>query len=188
MRNLLVLFALLLSSISSFAIERIDITRGNIEPVPLANLQFSGSDPMAKETGKEISTQALYGMAGEAGGSLAIGQKLDPIQIIEEGLGEIAGAPIEATTTYQKNKTKVAEPKFVEDEKIIQNDKILNDKIQNNDTGMYFNFENIIKSNVYGIPNLVITIITILLMVLSNHPFPIKQTLQNFHMMIRFSI
>ena len=59
------------------------------------------------------------------------------------------------------NKPKV---KFVEDEKIIQNDKILNDKIQNNDTGMYFNFENIIKSNVYGIPNLVITIITILLM------------------------
>ena len=52
------------------------------------------------------------------------------------------------------NKLKV---KFIEDEKIIENKK-------NDDIGMYFNFENIIKSNVYGIPNFVITIITILLM------------------------
>ena len=54
------------------------------------------------------------------------------------------------------NKPKV---KFIEDEKIIENN-----NNQNNDTGIYFNFENIIKSNVYGIPNLVITIITILIM------------------------
>ena len=54
MRKLLILTAILLSAFSSFAIERIDITSGNIEPVPVANIKFSGSSPMAKETGKEI--------------------------------------------------------------------------------------------------------------------------------------
>ena len=54
----------------------------------------------AKETGKEVSKQAMYGMAGEALGSVAINQKIDPIDVLEEGLGEIAGAPLEATSTF----------------------------------------------------------------------------------------
>jgi len=83
----------------------------------LKNVEKGALKATAKETGKEISTQALYGMAGEAGGSLAIGQKLDPIQIIEEGLGEVVGAPLEAASTYRQNVAKAKEPKFTTDEK-----------------------------------------------------------------------
>jgi len=55
----------------------------------------------AKETGKEVSKQALYGMAGEGLGSVAINQKVDPISVIEEGLGEVVGAPFEAVSTFK---------------------------------------------------------------------------------------
>jgi hypothetical protein len=66
----------------------------------------------AVQTGKGLGKQALYGMAGEAGGSLAIGQELDPIQIIEEGLGEMVGGPLEAVTTYKdiRQQSKVTPP------------------------------------------------------------------------------
>ncbi|MFZ4654137.1 MAG: PLxRFG domain-containing protein [Methylococcaceae bacterium] len=55
----------------------------------------------AKETGKEVSKQAMYGMAGEGLGSVAINQKVDPLSVIEEGIGEIAGAPLEAVSTFK---------------------------------------------------------------------------------------
>lgn len=54
-----------------------------------------------KDTGKEVSIQALYGMGGEALGSFASNQAIDPISVIEEGIGEIAGAPVEAAGTFK---------------------------------------------------------------------------------------
>lgn len=49
-----IFYVLLILSINSFALERIDITQGNIEPVPIANPKFTGADSMSKELGKEI--------------------------------------------------------------------------------------------------------------------------------------
>ena len=60
----------------------------------------------AKETGKEVGIQALYGMGGEALGSIASNQAVDPISVLEEGVGEVFGAPAEAVGTYR---TKVQE-------------------------------------------------------------------------------
>jgi hypothetical protein len=79
----------------------------------MRNIEKGAIKQTAKETGKEIGTQALYGMAGEGLGSVSINQKVDPISVIEEGIGEIAGAPVEAVTTYRKNvaETKAAPPK-----------------------------------------------------------------------------
>ena len=46
----------LFSSFYSFAIERIDITQGKIEPTPIAHVKFSGPNSMDKEFGKEITS------------------------------------------------------------------------------------------------------------------------------------
>jgi TolB protein len=54
MKKLSAFLLILCVSINLFAIEKIDITRGNVEPVPLANLEFSGGDPMAREIGREM--------------------------------------------------------------------------------------------------------------------------------------
>jgi hypothetical protein len=64
----------------------------------------------AKEVVKETGKQAGYGAAGEAVGSVATGQPIDPRAVVEEALGEIAGAPMEAVTTYRSNKA-LATPK-----------------------------------------------------------------------------
>jgi hypothetical protein len=90
---------------------------GSAASTILKNVEKGAIKATVKETGKGIGTQALYGMAGEAGGSLAIGQKLDPIQIIEEGLGEVVGAPLEAVSTYRQNVAEANKPKFTTDEK-----------------------------------------------------------------------
>ena len=58
----------------------------------------------AKEVGKETGKQAGYGAAGEAVGSVITGQEIDPRAVVEEALGEIAGAPMEAVTTYKSTK------------------------------------------------------------------------------------
>ncbi len=58
----------------------------------------------AKEVGKETGKQAGYGAAGEAVGSVITGQEVDPRAVVEEALGEIAGAPMEAVTTYKSTK------------------------------------------------------------------------------------
>jgi hypothetical protein len=58
----------------------------------------------AKEVGKETGKQAGYGAAGEAVGSVITGQEVDPRAVVEEALGEIAGAPMEAVTTYRSTK------------------------------------------------------------------------------------
>jgi hypothetical protein len=58
----------------------------------------------AKEVGKETGKQAGYGAAGESVGSVITGQEVDPRAVVEEALGEIAGAPMEAVTTYRSTK------------------------------------------------------------------------------------
>lgn len=50
----LILFFLIFNFNSAYAIERIDITKGVVEPVPLANPTLVGNDAMAREVGKEI--------------------------------------------------------------------------------------------------------------------------------------
>ena len=54
MKKLLVLF-LVFSFTKALAIERIDITNGNIEPMPIASIKFNGINPMDREVGKEIT-------------------------------------------------------------------------------------------------------------------------------------
>jgi len=50
------LFSLVIFSFTKvFAIERIDITKGHIDPVPIASVKFIGESPVTKETGKEIT-------------------------------------------------------------------------------------------------------------------------------------
>ncbi len=65
----------------------------------------------AKEVGKETGKQAGYGAAGEAVGSVITGQPIDPRAVAEEALGEIAGAPMEAVTTYKSTKEAAEAPK-----------------------------------------------------------------------------
>jgi hypothetical protein len=55
----------------------------------------------AKEVGKEIPKQAALGAAGEGFGSYASNQPVNPRAVFEEAIGEIAGAPAEAASTYQ---------------------------------------------------------------------------------------
>lgn len=52
-----------------------------------------------KRTAKEVGTQAGLGMAGEAGGSLASGRTPDPLEVLAEGIGEVAMAPVEGLST-----------------------------------------------------------------------------------------
>jgi len=57
----------------------------------------------AKELAKETGKQAGFGMAGEGLGSFIGKQEVNPRQIIEEGIGEVFGAPLDAVSTYRKN-------------------------------------------------------------------------------------
>lgn len=57
---------------------------------------------VAKETGK----QAALGAAGEAGGSLFIGEMPNPAAVMAEAVGEVFGAPLEAVGTYRSLKPK----------------------------------------------------------------------------------
>ena len=67
----------------------------------LKNIEKGYIKEAAKQTGKEVSKQAMYGMAGEGLGSVAINEKVDPLAVIEEGIGEMAGAPLEAVSTFK---------------------------------------------------------------------------------------
>jgi hypothetical protein len=55
----------------------------------------------AKTVGKEISKQAALGASGEALGSTAINQEIDPVSVLSEAVGEVFGAPGEAIATYR---------------------------------------------------------------------------------------
>jgi hypothetical protein len=74
---------------------------GNSAGALFNNIEKGFIKEAAKETGKEVSKQALYGMAGEALGSVAINEKVDPLAVIEEGIGEMAGTPLEAVSTFK---------------------------------------------------------------------------------------
>lgn len=54
MKNFLT-FLIIYISFNSFALERIDINNGNIEPMPIASIDFGGINPMEREIGKEIT-------------------------------------------------------------------------------------------------------------------------------------
>jgi hypothetical protein len=58
----------------------------------------------AKEFAKEMGTQAGLGAAGEAVGSLAIGEVPNPAAVIAEAAGELVTGPFEAVGTYKKVK------------------------------------------------------------------------------------
>lgn len=58
----------------------------------------------ATEVVKETGTQAALGAAGEAGGSLFIGEMPNPAAVIAEAAGEVFGAPMEAIGTYRSLK------------------------------------------------------------------------------------
>ncbi len=55
MRRFFTYIFILLFSIKVFAIERIDITSGNIEPMPIASIKFGGISSLEREIGKEIT-------------------------------------------------------------------------------------------------------------------------------------
>jgi hypothetical protein len=58
----------------------------------------------AKEFTKEMGKQAGLGGAGEAAGSLAIGEMPNPAAVIAEAAGELVTGPFEAVGAYQKVK------------------------------------------------------------------------------------
>ena len=55
MKRILILFLAMFSAINLQAIERIDITNGNLEPMPIASVKFSGISHMDQELGREIT-------------------------------------------------------------------------------------------------------------------------------------
>jgi hypothetical protein len=55
----------------------------------------------AKEVAKETGKQAALGASGEALGSTAINQAIDPVSVLSEAVGEVFGAPGEALSTYR---------------------------------------------------------------------------------------
>lgn len=52
-----------------------------------------------KETAVETAKQGALGAAGEAGGSLLAGEKVDPTNVLLEAVGETVTAPVEAIST-----------------------------------------------------------------------------------------
>ena len=60
-----------------------------------------------KDVSKEVPKQAFYGGAGEALGSVASNQPVNPRAVLEEAIGELAGAPAEVAATYQGKKAEI---------------------------------------------------------------------------------
>lgn len=83
-------------------------TAGKTAGTVFKNVEKGALKQTAKDVSKEVGLQSIYGGAGEGLGSLAINQKVDPGAILEEMVGEVFGAPVEATTTYQQNKAETA--------------------------------------------------------------------------------
>jgi hypothetical protein len=72
------------------------------------NIEKGALKETVKDVGKGVGVQALYGGAGEGLGSFAINQKVDPGAVLEEMVGEVFGAPVEAVSTYQNKKAEAA--------------------------------------------------------------------------------
>ena len=60
-----------------------------------------------KDVAKEVPKQAAFGAAGEGLGSYASNQPVNPRAVLEEAIGELAGAPAEVAATYQGKKAEI---------------------------------------------------------------------------------
>ena len=57
-----------------------------------------------KVAGKEAGVQAGLGAGGEGLGTTIINEKIDPVAVLEEAAGEVAGAPAKAFSTYREGR------------------------------------------------------------------------------------
>jgi hypothetical protein len=69
----------------------------------------------AKEVGKETGKQAAFGAAGEGVGSIVSGQPVQPRSVLEEAIGEVSGAPLEAVSTYRGNIKEAKQAQAIQD-------------------------------------------------------------------------
>ena len=76
-------------------------TAGNAAGNVIRNIQQGAVKETAKTVAKETAIQGALGASGEALGSVAIGQPIDPSEVAAEAIGEIFGAPGEAVGTYR---------------------------------------------------------------------------------------
>ena len=76
----------------------------------MKNINKGAFKETAKVVGKETGRQAALGGAGEAVSSVAIGQPIDPGQVLSEAAGEIFGAPGEAIATYRSERARGIAP------------------------------------------------------------------------------
>lgn len=80
------------------------MSAGSLASKIVSNIEKGAFKDTVKQVGKGLGIQALYGGAGEALGAIAIDQKVDPGAVLEEMVGEVFGAPVEAASTYSENK------------------------------------------------------------------------------------
>lgn len=78
----------------------------------MKNISKGAFKETAKIVGKETSKQAGLGAAGEAVSSVAIGQPIDPGEVLAEAAGEIFGAPGEAVSTYRSERARGIAPEL----------------------------------------------------------------------------
>ena len=78
----------------------------------MKNISKGAFKETAKIVGKETAKQAGLGGAGEAVSSVAIGQPIDPGQVLSEAAGEIFGAPGEAIATYRTERARGIAPEL----------------------------------------------------------------------------
>jgi hypothetical protein len=78
----------------------------------MKNISKGAFKETAKIVGKETAKQAGLGGAGEAVSSVAIGQPIDPGEVLSEAAGEIFGAPGEAIATYRTERARGIAPEL----------------------------------------------------------------------------
>jgi len=88
----------------------------------MSNLEKGAAKETVKDVVKETGKQSALGAAGEAGGSFAINQQIDPAQVLSEAIGEVFGAPGEAVSTYRGKKSdqKFAQERIDKVQKLIE--------------------------------------------------------------------
>jgi hypothetical protein len=78
----------------------------------MKNISKGAFKETAKVVGKGTAKQAGLGGAGEAVSSVAIGQPIDPGEVLSEAAGEIFGAPGEAIATYRTERARGIAPEL----------------------------------------------------------------------------
>jgi hypothetical protein len=78
----------------------------------MKNISKGAFKETAKVVGKGTAKQAGLGGAGEAVSSVAIGQPIDPGEVLSEAAGEIFGAPGEAIATYRTERARGITPEL----------------------------------------------------------------------------